>query len=130
MTFFDKYMNRFLFTTISLLIILLSFQTVYSDTIGHIRARSGSTSYNTFIWNGKFVKLQSGATCETTWIFDGKKLKNQCGAISYNTYLWNGKQFRPMSGATGRNTWIWNGTELKRQVGSTRNARRRFPRIA
>jgi len=100
-------------------IIPLSFQIAYCETIGQIKPRVVSNSFNTYVWDGKVIKPRNGSTCKTTWGFDGNELRKNCGSTSSNTYLWNGKKVRPMTGATGRTTWIWNGTELKRQVGST-----------
>lgn len=109
--FFPILLSFILFTTL--------FQIAYGETIGQIKPRVGSISYNTYVWDGKVLKSKSGSTCKTTWSFDGKEVKKSCGAISSNTYSWQNRKFRPMTGATGETTWIWNGTELKRQVGST-----------
>ena len=85
---------------------------------GEIRPKSGATSQDTYVWDGKELKAKSGATSETTWLFDGKELRKKVGATASNTYLWTSTRFKPKSGATAANTWIWSRNELKPQAGA------------
>jgi len=117
---------RFFPALLFFLLFTIPFQIAYGETIGQIAPRVGSTSYNTYVWDGKVLKSKSGSTCKTTWSFHGKEVKKRCGAISSNTYSWQNRKFRPVTGATGETTWIWNGTELNRQVGSSSGSTWRF----
>ena len=86
---------------------------------GEIRPKTGATSFNSFVWDGKELRPKSGATGKTIWVFDGKEVKKKSGATSSSTYLWTGNQFMPKSGATSANTWTWSRNELKRLSGAT-----------
>jgi hypothetical protein len=95
---------------------------------GEIRPKSGATSQNTFVWDGKELRPRSGATSETTWLFDGKEIRKKSGATASCTYLWTGSHFKPKSGATARNTWVWAENELKPQSGATSSNTWKFDR--
>jgi hypothetical protein len=85
---------------------------------GEIKPKSGATSYNTYLWDGKKLRAKSGATSRTTWLFDGKEVRKESGATSSNTYLWSGAKFKPKSGATSANTWMWARNKLKPRSGA------------
>lgn len=86
---------------------------------GEIKPKSGATSYNTYVWDGKELKPKLGATSKNTWLFDGEEIKKKVGATASNTYVWTGSQFKPKAGASSKRTWIWSENELKPQLGAT-----------
>lgn len=104
---------------LTLLFNLTCFTTCIADcSTGKMAPKSGATSSNTYVWDGKKLKPKSGATSKNTWLFDGKELRRASGAKSSNTYVWTGFKLYPKSGATSSKTWIWNGKELKPQSGA------------
>ena len=106
-------MKTFFSSIFTLFILLLLITPCYSgEYLGTIRRQSGSTSSNTYGWDGKTLRPLSGATCHNSYSFDGRILRPMCNSHSSNTYIWNNRVFHLRDGSTSANSWKWNGRVL------------------
>lgn len=113
-------MKHVFFILILLIISMSHLNTGYGETIGEIRPILSANTSNTYVWNGRVLRLNFGSSWKNSWNFDGKTLKPACGGSATNVYVWNGSRLRPLFGATATRTWTWNGTELRQQISSKR----------